>query len=338
MAASSTPHASSAEPLSREEVLALVAEDLIKVEKAIELDTVCSMDAVSAISQHLQSSGGKRLRPVLVLLFARALGCRGDAAVRLGAVTEIVHTATLVHDDVIDEATVRRGKPSTNQRFGNQTSVLAGDWLYMQAFQMTLRERDFHLLDLLIELTQTMVEGELMQNELVGRVDISEQEYLDLVYRKTACLFSVCARFGAISAGASEEQERLCGDYGWNLGMAFQLTDDLLDFYATEEVLGKPVGNDLREGKVTLPLILALQSCSAEDRERVETVVRDGDYERVAAAEIAALLERLGSAETVRRRAAEFIAESTRLLATLPDTPYRRALSSIAEWVVDRRS
>ena len=151
-------------------------------------------------------------------------------------------------------------------------------------------------------------------------------------------MFSVCARFGAIAAGAPEELERLCGDYGWNLGMAFQLTDDLLDFYATEEVLGKPVGNDLREGKVTLPLILALEGCPPEDRARVETVVADGGYERVSAAEIADILERRGSAKTVRRRAGEFISESTRLLSSLPDTPYRRALASIAEWVVDRRS
>jgi octaprenyl-diphosphate synthase len=332
----STP-ASRTAPLTRAEVMALVAADLIKVEKAIELDTICSVEAVTAISHHLQSSGGKRLRPVLVLLIARALGSTDDSAIRLGAVTEIVHTATLVHDDVIDEATVRRGKPSTNQRWGNQASVLAGDWLYMQAFHLTLQERQFRLLDLLIELTQTMVEGELMQSELVGRVDVSEQEYLELVHRKTACLFSVCARFGALAAGADEELENRCGDYGWNLGMAFQLTDDLLDFHATEEALGKPVANDLREGKVTLPLILALNSCSAEEREEVATVIRDGGYEGTPASNIAALLDRYGSAEAVQRRAADYIETAVEALGPFAETPYKRALISIADWIVDRQ-
>jgi octaprenyl-diphosphate synthase len=317
--------------------MALVADDLVKVEKAIALDTVSSVEAVTAISHHLQSSGGKRLRPVLVLLFARALGADTDVAVRLGAVTEIVHTATLVHDDVIDEATTRRGKPSTNQVWGNQATVLAGDWLYMQAFHLTLQERNFRLLDLLIELTQTMVEGELMQSELVGRIDLSEQEYLDLVHRKTACLFSVCARYGALAAGADEELEKRCGDYGWNLGMAFQLTDDLLDFYATEEALGKPVANDLREGKVTLPLILALPHCTDEEREQVAAVVRDGDYEGTSAAEIAALLDRHGAAETIQRRAAGYIETAIEALAPIEETPYKRALTSIADWVVDRQ-
>ena len=332
----STP-ASRTAPLTRGEVMALVAADLIKVEKAIELDTVCSVEAVTAISHHLQSSGGKRLRPVLVLLIARALGSTDDAAVRLGAVTEIVHTATLVHDDVIDEATVRRGKPSTNQRWGNQTSVLAGDWLYMQAFHLTLQERQFRLLDLLIELSQTMVEGELMQSELVGRVDVSETEYLELVHRKTACLFSVCARFGALAAGADEDLENRCGGYGWNLGMAFQLTDDLLDFHATEEALGKPVANDLREGKVTLPLILALNSCTAEEREQVATVIREGGYEATPASNIAALLDRYGSAEAVQRRAADYIETAVEALGPLGETPYKRALISIADWIVDRQ-
>lgn len=329
--------ASRTAPLTRVEVMALVADDLVKVEKAIALDTVSSVEAVTAISHHLQSSGGKRLRPVLVLLFARALAGDRDVAVRLGAVTEIVHTATLVHDDVIDEATTRRGKPSTNQVWGNQATVLAGDWLYMQAFHLTLQERNFRLLDLLIELTQTMVEGELMQSELAGRVDVSEQEYLDLVHRKTACLFSVCARYGALAAGADAELEKRCGDYGWNLGMAFQLTDDLLDFYATEEALGKPVANDLREGKVTLPLILALPHCTDEEREQVASVVRDGDYEATPAAEIAALLDRHGAAETIQRRAAGYIETAIEALAPMEETPYKRALTSIADWVVDRQ-
>ena len=323
-------------PMSRAEVMALVAHDLQQIEKAIELDTVCSAEAVTAISRHLQSSGGKRLRPLLVLLTARACGYQGDAAVRLGAVTEIVHAATLVHDDVIDGAEVRRGRPSTNQRWGNQISVLAGDWLYMQAFALTLRERNFRLLDLLIELTQTMVEGELAQAEMVGRVEITEQEHLNLIHRKTACLFSVCCRFGSLLASDERTLEDRLGEFGRNLGMAFQLIDDVLDFSATEETLGKPVGNDLREGKVTLPLILALRECTPAERGRVEKVVADAGYESVSAAEIRAILERYGAIQTVRRRAQTYTETAIAQLEPLPDSPHKRALLSIADMIIDR--
>jgi octaprenyl-diphosphate synthase len=324
--------------MSRAAIMALVAADLAKVERAIELDTVCSVDAVTAISQHLQLSGGKRLRPTLVLLTARACGYQGEGAVRLGAVTEIVHAATLVHDDVIDEAKVRRGRPSTNQRWGNHTSVLAGDWLYMQAFSLTLRERNFKMLDLLIELTQTMVEGELLQADMVGRADITEDEHLGLIHRKTASLFSVCARFGALLADVDEETERRMGDYGWNLGMAFQLIDDVLDLSATEQALGKPVGNDLREGKATLPVILALTQCSDAEREQIETVMRDGDYNRVPHFEVQSILRRYGSLEAVRTRALEYTDIAAERLATLPDSPHKRALISILDLVVERDS
>jgi octaprenyl-diphosphate synthase len=324
--------------MSRAEIAALVAADLSKVERAIELDTVCSVDAVTAISQHLQLSGGKRLRPTLVLLTARACGYQGDGAVRLGAVTEIVHAATLVHDDVIDEAKVRRGRPSTNQRWGNHTSVLAGDWLYMQAFNLTLRERNFKMLDLLIELTQTMVEGELLQADMVGRADITEEEHLGLIHRKTASLFSVCARFGALLADVDEETERRMGDFGWNLGMAFQLIDDVLDLSATEKALGKPVGNDLREGKATLPVILALAQCTPAEREQIETVMRDGDYGRVPHCDVQGILRRHGSLDAVRGRALEYTDIAAERLAPLPESPHKRALTSILDLVVERDS
>jgi len=333
---SATTSTLSAATMSKAEALALVAGDLARVEKAIELDTVASVEAVTAIAHYLQANGGKRLRPLLVMLTARAGGDESDAPVRLGAIVEIVHTATLVHDDVIDEADVRRGRASTNKRWGNPISVLAGDWLYMQAFNLTLRERNFHLLDLVIELTQTMVEGELIQHQMVGRLDVSEQEYLDLVHRKTAWLFSVCARFGAVVAGVSEEEEERFGQYGWNLGMAFQLIDDVLDLAATEETLGKPVGNDLREGKVTLPLILALNDCSDADRALVETVIRDQGYQNVPSERILELLNKNRSIEIVHQRALDFATAASEELSWLPESPYKRALLSIPQWIVER--
>ena len=324
--------------MSRREVLALIADDLKRVEKAIGTETICSVEAVTAISHHLQKSGGKRLRPALLLLSAGTCGYRGDGAIRLGAVVEIIHTATLVHDDVIDKADVRRGQPSINLRWGNQASVLAGDWLYMQAFNLALRERNFYILDLLIELTQMMVEGELMQMDWLGRIDLTEDEHLSLVHRKTAYLFSVCARLGAILAGADAKMEQRMGDYGWNLGMAFQLVDDVLDFTATKDVLGKPVGSDLREGKVTLPMILALSKCTTDERSLVQTVIRDEAYATAPLGSILALLDKYDAIETVRRRAADYTENAASQLEVFPETNYKRALYSVTEWVVDRDS
>lgn len=324
-------------PLSKVELFSLVASDLRRVDKVIAVDTVCCEDVVTSISRYLNSSGGKRLRPALVLLSSRACGEHGDAPIRTAAVMEIIHTATLVHDDVIDAADVRRGRPSTNQEWGNQISVLAGDWLYMQAFSIALRERSFAILDILIDLTKMMVEGELMQAELIGRLDVTEQQYHDLIHRKTACLLSACTRLGALLARKGEETEERLRAYGWNLGMAFQLIDDVLDFEATEAVLGKPVGNDLKEGKVTLPMILALRRCTKSERSMVETVVRERGYGSVSLACILEVLDRYGTITEVRRRAMRFCDAALEGLETLPESPHKQALAdAAAHWAVVR--
>jgi octaprenyl-diphosphate synthase len=321
--------------MSRHEVMSLIASDLSHVEKTIGVDTVCSIDAVTEINRHLQNGGGKRLRPVLLLLAAGACGERSDAAIRLGAVVEIIHTATLVHDDVIDGADVRRGLPSTNRQWGNQTSVLAGDWLYMHAFNLALQQRNFHVLDLLIDLTQMMVEGELMQKEWVGCIDINEEEHSQLVRRKTACLFAACTRLGSIVSGGSNFEQPLA-DYGWNLGMAFQLIDDILDFTADEAVLGKPVGGDLREGKVTLPLIFALQRCTQEERESVQTVLRDGGYATASVDTIRTMVEKHNGIKDARRCALKYTDTAVAQLDRLPESDYKRALHTVSDWIVDR--
>src|ERR1700756_1241356 len=228
--------------LSTNEVFELVRADLQLVEAEIGLESVASVEAVTTIGQYLYAAGGKRLRPALLLLCSRTLGGQNASAIRMGAVVEILHAATLVHDDVIDQAETRRGRPSTNVQWGNHTCVLAGDWLYMQAFQIALRERNFHVLDLLISLTQLMVEGELIQLDRIGKISITEADCMELVDRKTACLFSACARLGAVAAGANTQTEDKLGEFAWNLGMAFQLIDDMLDFVSSEITLGKPVG------------------------------------------------------------------------------------------------
>jgi len=321
--------------MTREAIFELVRDDLERVERAFGADTVCSVEAVTAIGHYLQLSGGKRIRPALVLLCSRLCGCTDPAAIQLGAVVEIIHTATLVHDDVIDGADRRRGRPSTNSRWGNHISVLAGDWLYMQSFQIALRQRNFHILDLLIRLTQMMVEGELLQLDRLGRIGVTEEEYLELVNRKTACLFAASAQLGAVIARHEAAEEDL-GEYGRNLGMAFQLVDDLLDFTSSESALGKPVASDLREGKVTLPLIYALRCCTPEERRRVQTVLDQRAFHSVTLAEILEVLERYGTLAAVRARAAEYGRRALPRLQRFPDSPYRRALEVLPDFVLNR--
>ena len=219
----------------------------------------------------LSSDGGKRIRPLLLLLSAKALGSTSNSRIKLGAVVEMLHTATLVHDDIIDEADTRRGRPSSNTTWGNAKCVLAGDWLYMQAFHTALEERNFRVLDLLISLTQQMVEGELLQMEKLGHL-INEEEYFDLIYRKTAYLFKVSMQLGGAITHADEMVDAQLGEYGRNLGLAFQVIDDVLDLTAAEDVLGKPVASDLREGKATLAVIHALERGTGADREAIRKV------------------------------------------------------------------
>ena len=322
--------------LTAREIFDLIQDDLELVEKKITAESVASVDAVTAIGQYLQSAGGKRLRPALLLLSAKLVGNGGPSAIQLGAVVELIHAATLVHDDVIDTAQTRRGRPSTNVKWGNHTCVLAGDWLYMQAFQIALRERSFQMLDLLIGLTQMMVEGELLQLERIGRIDVSEADCMELVDRKTACLFSVCARLGGLCGDTDPNTQEKLGEYAWNLGMAFQLVDDVLDFTSREKILGKPVGGDLREGKVTLPLVYALECATPDERKLVETILEDRTYDRVPFQRILALLEKYQGIERVKERAQAFTDKARQTIAGFPETPYQRALLAVTELVTER--
>jgi len=318
------------------EIFDLVKADLRRVEEEMALESVSSVDAITTIGRYLQSSGGKRLRPSLLLLSSKLFGESGPSAIRLGAVVEIIHAATLVHDDVIDAAETRRGRPSTNAQWGNHTSVLAGDWLYMQAFQIAVRERNFRVLDVLTALTQMMVEGELLQLERIGHINVSEADYMELVHRKTAGLFSACARLGAMVSGADSQSEDKLGEYAWNLGMAFQLVDDMLDFTAREQTLGKPVGGDLREGKITLPLIYALEQATAEERGLIEIILKERTYERVPFQKVRAVIERYNGFERTQDRAQAFTDKARQLIGEFPESPYQRALYGVTELITDR--
>jgi octaprenyl-diphosphate synthase len=323
---------------SAREAFELVKPDLLEVERIIGTESAASLETITAINQYLQAGGGKRLRPALLLLCNRLFGPSTDCARRLAAVVEMIHTATLVHDDVIDVAKTRRGRPSSNVVWGNHTSVLAGDWLYMQAFQLALRERNFRILDILISLTQLMVEGELLQLERLHRLDVTEADYMELCDRKTAGLFSACASLGATAASTDEMTETNLREFAWNLGMAFQLVDDILDFTSTEKILGKPAGNDLREGKVTLPVIYALQVATGDERHAVETVMSDGGYSDIPFMHIVQILDRYDTIKRAYEKAYSFTEKSRAILLKLPDTRARRALKSILELVTERSS
>jgi octaprenyl-diphosphate synthase len=334
----------------------LVRDDLALVEQEIAAQNSAAIEPVCEISSYLREGGGKRLRPALLLLAAGASGYRGEGAIRLGAVVEMIHSATLIHDDVIDGANTRRGRPSANARWGNHMSVLAGDWLYMQSFEMALRERNFAVLDILIDLTQNMVEGELLQLTRLGQIDLNEAEATELAYRKTACLFSGCARLGAVLGKQPKEIEDGLADYGRNAGLAFQLVDDLLDFTASPEKLGKPVLSDLKEGKVTLPLFFALQAQAAqphaaadgdgnghahansEGRRLVEKVLEERDFRSVRAEEIAKLVRETGALDRATKLAKEYVRRSKASLEVLPDTEYRRALLAVPDFILEREN
>jgi octaprenyl-diphosphate synthase len=317
------------------EVFDLLKDDLAAIEVEFSRQADSPVAVVTDIANYLIAGGGKRIRPLLLLLSAKSLHCESDARIRLGAVVEMLHTATLVHDDIIDEANTRRGRPSSNTTWGNAKCVLAGDWLYMQAFHIALEERNFKVLDLLIGLTQQMVEGELLQIQKLGR-PVSEREYYELIFRKTACLFSVSMQLGATLACATSAQLESMAHYGRSVGLAFQIVDDVLDLTATEEVLGKPVASDLREGKTTLPVIHALEHGTLADRERILHVLEDGGFVRTTREEVQEILHRNGSVEYAMAAADRYAEQARESLALLEETEFKRALLWMPDFVVAR--
>ncbi len=317
------------------EVFDLLREDLEAIERELGRDAISSVSTITEIAQYLREGGGKRIRPTLLLLAARSLGYSARGMIRLGAVVELVHTATLVHDDIIDAADMRRGRPSANTTWGNEKCVLAGDWLYMQAFHIALEERNFKILDLLISLTQQMVEGELLQIEKLGR-SIDESEYYDLIYRKTACLFSVSMQLGACLADADPMQDDALAQYGRAVGLAFQIVDDVLDLTATEEVLGKPVASDLREGKTTLPVIHALANGTVDEQLAIQRVLEDGGFVHTTPEQIQQILHRNGSVDYAIAAAHRFAEQARSALAVLEDSEFKRALLTLPDLVIAR--
>src|SRR5437588_778067 len=315
----------------------LISSEMAEVEAEFERACRSNIQVIAYIGDYLRSSGGKRVRPALTLLSNYASG--GDASqansIRMATVMEFLHTATLVHDDIIDNAETRRNRPSINSRFGNQTAVLMGDWLYMSAFETSLQERSLTVLDILTTVTRKMTEGELLQLTLIGRADVTEEQYFDILRRKTAYLFSACCEIGAILGGCGDAERRALRDYGMNLGTSFQLVDDLLDFTSDEDSLGKAAGVDLLEGKVTLPLIYLLEE-EPGMKSAVQSVVREGSYREFTRELFLREAERAGTLERARARAAAYAEAAAHALERVRPSKYADALRSITSYILRR--
>ena len=330
-------------------IFSRITAELGQVESEFERQARSNVQVIAYLGEYLRESGGKRVRPALTILSDYAVGGDGSSynCIRMATVMEFLHTATLVHDDIIDSADTRRNRPTVNALYGNETAVLMGDWLYMSAFETSLAERSLPILDILTRVTRKMTEGELLQLTTLDRTDITEQQYLDIIQRKTAYLFSACCEVGAILGGAgepassesglsdTEPERKALRDYGMNLGMAFQLTDDLLDFTSTDETLGKGAGVDLLGGKVTLPLIYLLASDGSASG-KVQTVISEKSYDSVTRRELLEAVDRVGASEQARVRADEYAEAARTALDILPDSEYCESLRAIPTYVLDR--
>jgi len=318
------------------EIYKLIESGMSQVEEELHRQSASGIPLIEEIGQYVCHSGGKRIRPAVLLLGAQMCGYDGPIGPRLGAVIEMIHSATLVHDDIIDNASVRRGLPSVNAQWGNEITVLMGDWLYMTSFRLALGERHFKVLDILIEVTRKMIEGELIQLAFNGNLDITEEQHLDISIHKTAFLFAACSQLGGVLGSAGEEKEELLRNYGLKVGLAFQLVDDVLDFTSNESTLGKPVGSDLKEGKLTLPLIYLMRDGKPHHREMVHNALRENKHDAAARDAICQLVRDYHTADRVLEKAHRYAQEARDCLKDFPACRARDALMSIPDYIVDR--
>lgn len=314
----------------------LAADDMGAVDALIRKSLSTDVALVAEVAQYIVTGGGKRLRPLLVLLAARALGYSGEQHIQAAAIVEFIHTATLLHDDVVDGSDRRRGRETANQVFGNQASVLVGDFLYSRSFQMMVDIGEMPVMEILADATNTIAAGEVMQLMNVHDPDTTEDNYRQVIYRKTAKLFEAGARLAAVLAGQDLDTQQALLTYGRELGVAFQLVDDSLDYDADAEETGKNLGDDLAEGKPTLPLIYAIRHASKAEAEIVREAIRNGGLEKID--EISTIIESTGALKYTARRAEEAADSAIAAIAGLPGSDYKDALVTIAEFAVNRRS
>ena len=313
----------------------LVSEDWASVNRLIFQRLGSDVALVNQVAHHIIHGGGKRLRPLTTLLAARACGYDGEQHIAAAAIIEFIHTATLLHDDVVDDSGLRRGRETANAVFGNQASVLVGDFLYSRSFQMMVEIGELRILDVLANATNTIAEGEVLQLMNCNNPNITESDYMEVVYRKTAKLFEAGTRMGAILAGQDEQLENALVAYGRHLGLAFQLVDDALDYDATTEELGKNIGDDLAEGKPTLPLIYAMDNGSAAERHMIREAIETGGTQNLTSIQLA--IETSGGLRYTAERASEEVTLAVQALKDLPDSDFVDGLATLAQFAVNRR-
>jgi octaprenyl-diphosphate synthase len=311
-----------------------LAAEMEQVDRLIQSRLASDVVLIDRIARYIVSAGGKRIRPKLVLLFAAALGFKGSERFELAAIVEFIHTATLLHDDVVDESSLRRGRQTANALFGNAASVLVGDFLYSRAFQMMVSVNRMRVLDVLADATNVIAEGEVLQLMNMHDADLGVEDYLRVIRFKTAKLFEASARLGAVLARAERVIEEACADYGRSLGTAFQLVDDLLDYEGDSEQLGKNVGDDLREGKPTLPLLIAMQRSDESQRGLIRHAIENGEVVRLG--EIVQIVRRTGAIDETREAARREAAQAQRSLGVLPGSVQKEALLELCVRSVDR--
>jgi octaprenyl-diphosphate synthase len=325
-------------PVAYARFLDLIADKLAATEEVFRVNLGSDVPFIAEAGSYIAGSGGKRMRPALLLLASRLLGHDSDEEVTYAAVVELIHTATLIHDDIIDHAAIRRGQTTLNNLWGNSLTVLLGDWLYSRAMQMALSHGNLEVVRALCDATLRMTEGELLALRRLGAADVDADEYFAIIERKTACLFAASCALPALIDPYRPEAETALRRYGRQLGICFQLVDDLLDFTASEREVGKPVLSDLKEGKLTLPLILALPRVDAAARRKVEMVLEDRAFERVAPDEILALVRAQGTLGEVEELAERSAVEAREALEAFPHSPAREALEAAPAFVLHRRS
>jgi len=323
-------------PLAFDDIAALADDDMQAVNRLIEKSLESDVPLVSQVSQYIVMSGGKRVRPLVVLLAARALGYSGRQHVRAATIIEFIHTATLLHDDVVDSSVRRRGKDAANVVFGNQASVLVGDFLYSRSFQMMVDIGDMRVMQILADATNTIAAGEVMQLMNTHNPDATEDDYQRVIYRKTARLFEAGAQIAALLAARAPADQQAMVQYGRSLGTAFQLVDDALDFNASPDELGKNLGDDLAEGKATLPLIYAMRAGSKNERALIREAILDGGLQHLDS--VQAIIRSTGALDYTAKRAHAAADIAIAALADIPESEYKQALISIAEFAVKRRS
>ena len=322
-------------PIGLDDIFAEVQGELTQVDNFIKEKINSNVELIKESSRYVYQSGGKRIRPALLLLAGKLCGYRGSEAHYYAAVMEFIHTATLIHDDIIDEATLRRGKTSVNSLLGNDVTVLLGDYLYIRSMGLAIELGNLEILQVISDVTLRMIEGMILELNRAGDLKITEEEHLEILRLKTAYLFSGCSRIGAVLAETGEEQERILTEYGLNLGMAFQVVDDMLDFMADEKVLGKPVLSDLKEGHVTLPILYALQ---AEPRATpiVQAVIDNKEVDDASGKEVLELIHRHRALDKARSVAENYSSQAKQTLAPLPDSALKDSLIALADYVIER--